>query len=287
MRDGNEGSDAAHDLAPERLLREAGLRPGADGRVHRRRSRRRADVPRDWVVLQERHLALAFQGRSSRPSRPDARAGLLTSVLRRPPAADVDDPVAVQGELRSTADEGETARRSSRRRRSRSRTCTGSCSSWTASPATRRSLMAPRRCVHGRTPPTALAERMLDAWHPRRGADPDAQPARGRGRVRRVPSGPRASSCWPGPSTTPSSASRSSLAAPTAASRRPWPGEAFWEATCVVAAHQHLRSSGRPGYVDREGRLETGFPDGEARIRWFRDLGARRSSATAALAVSG
>ncbi len=50
-------------------------------------------------------------------------------------------------------------------------------------------------------------------------------------------------------------------------------GEAFWEATCVIAAHQHLVASGRPGYVDREGRLHPGFPDGEARIRWFRDLG--------------
>jgi hypothetical protein len=29
---------------------------------------------------------------------------------------------------------------------------------------------------------------------------------------------------------------------------------AFWEATCVVAAHQHLVASGEPGYVDQSGR---------------------------------
>ena len=40
--------------------------------------------------------------------------------------------------------------------------------------------------------------------------------------------------------------------------------EAFREGTCVVAAHQHLRASGRPGYVDAEGRLNPGFPDGAA-----------------------
>jgi hypothetical protein len=49
---------------------------------------------------------------------------------------------------------------------------------------------------------------------------------------------------------------------------------AFWEATCVVAAHQQLRTSGRPGYVDGQGRLNPGFPDGESRIRWFAELGA-------------
>jgi hypothetical protein len=48
---------------------------------------------------------------------------------------------------------------------------------------------------------------------------------------------------------------------------------AFWEATCVIAAHQHLRTTGNPGYVDAGGRLASGFPDGEARIRWFRELG--------------
>ncbi|HSW41460.1 MAG TPA: hypothetical protein VLM76_03015, partial [Patescibacteria group bacterium] len=49
---------------------------------------------------------------------------------------------------------------------------------------------------------------------------------------------------------------------------------AFREATCVVAAHQHLRASGRAGYVDRQGRLNPGFPDGGTRIRWFAELGA-------------
>ena len=47
----------------------------------------------------------------------------------------------------------------------------------------------------------------------------------------------------------------------------------FWEATCVIAAHQHLRQTDRPGYVDAGGQLATGFTDGEMRIRSFRELG--------------
>jgi len=50
--------------------------------------------------------------------------------------------------------------------------------------------------------------------------------------------------------------------------------EVFWEGTCVVAAHQALSASGRPGYVDDDGRLTTGFPDGEARIRSLHRIGA-------------
>jgi hypothetical protein len=48
---------------------------------------------------------------------------------------------------------------------------------------------------------------------------------------------------------------------------------AFWEGTCVIAAHQHLRMAGQPGYVDGDGRLAPGFADGETRIRWFHELG--------------
>lgn len=57
---------------------------------------------------------------------------------------------------------------------------------------------------------------------------------------------------------------------------------AFWEATCVIAAHQHLRQLGEPGYVDDDGRLAPGFADGKARIRWFRETGERVISATQA-----
>jgi hypothetical protein len=37
--------------------------------------------------------------------------------------------------------------------------------------------------------------------------------------------------------------------------------QAFWEATCVVAAHQHLVANGEPGYVDASGARTGADPD--------------------------
>ena len=48
---------------------------------------------------------------------------------------------------------------------------------------------------------------------------------------------------------------------------------AFWDGACIVAAHQHERAQGRPGYVDATGRLNPDFPDAASRRRWFRDQG--------------
>ncbi len=53
----------------------------------------------------------------------------------------------------------------------------------------------------------------------------------------------------------------------------------FWEATCVIAAHQRLCQEGKPGYVDADGRLASGFVDGEARIRWFQEIGEQAIAA--------
>jgi hypothetical protein len=57
---------------------------------------------------------------------------------------------------------------------------------------------------------------------------------------------------------------------------------AFWEATCIVAAHQELSAAGRPGYVNDAGRLATGFDDCEERIGWFASIGAEIIAARSA-----
>ena len=57
---------------------------------------------------------------------------------------------------------------------------------------------------------------------------------------------------------------------------------AFWEAACIVAAHQELSAAGRPGYVDDAGRLAAGFDDCEDRIRTFARIGAEAIAARAA-----
>ena len=49
----------------------------------------------------------------------------------------------------------------------------------------------------------------------------------------------------------------------------------FWEGTCVLTAHLHLMANGKPGFVDSEGNPNADFSDAEQRIRSFADLGAR------------
>ncbi|MGP8206877.1 MAG: hypothetical protein ACLQVK_12645 [Acidimicrobiales bacterium] len=48
----------------------------------------------------------------------------------------------------------------------------------------------------------------------------------------------------------------------------------FWEGACVIAAHQFLTVNGKSGYVDEHGEPDPTYPDAEARIKAFADLGA-------------
>jgi hypothetical protein len=50
--------------------------------------------------------------------------------------------------------------------------------------------------------------------------------------------------------------------------------ELFWEGACVVAAHQARRREGQSGFVDAEGEPNSDFPDAEARISAFAEMGA-------------
>ena len=61
----------------------------------------RAEVPADWVVLQERHVALGFQLALFENVEPAGRAALLERIYGQPAGAAADDAVATQGELRS------------------------------------------------------------------------------------------------------------------------------------------------------------------------------------------
>jgi len=49
--------------------------------------------------------------------------------------------------------------------------------------------------------------------------------------------------------------------------------EIFWEGTCVMAAHQYLVAQGECGFVDRDGQPNTQYDSAEERIQAFADLG--------------
>ena len=232
----------------------------------------RAGVPSAWVVLQERHVAMAFQEALFRLVAPEGRAALLDGAFGASADPAVDDPIVVQGEIRARLMKAgrpafvpESAVSFDDAYRLVLETGGIPCYPTLADGAS--------PVCAWEEPPGALVERVLARGiHaaeliPNRNR-PDVVDAyvaafREAGIIvmagtehntrARIPLQPR---CADG-----------SLPSPAALA-------AFREATCVVAAHQHLRAAGRPGYVDGAGRLDPGFPDGEARIRWFAELGA-------------
>ncbi len=60
----------------------------------------RAGVPVDWVSLQERHIAQGFQERLAELPRGE-RTAVLAKAYGCPAQADIDDPAALQAEIRS------------------------------------------------------------------------------------------------------------------------------------------------------------------------------------------
>jgi len=251
---------------------EAGLETSLTDELIAGEFAERAGVPRASVVLQERHVAMAFQEALFRQAEPERRLALLTRAFGRPPVASVEDPIAVQGEIRSglmkagrPVFEHESPVPFEHALRLILELEGIPCYPTLADGT---SPVCPWE-----EPPTGLAERLLargihaaelipgrnlpevvDAYVTAfRDAGVIVMAGTEHNTRQRVPLEPRCSD--------------GSLPSPGVRA-------AFWEGTCVVAAHQHLRASRRPGYVDGEGRLNPGFPDGESRIRWFAELGA-------------
>lgn len=232
----------------------------------------RAGVARDWVVLQERHVAKAFQEAVFQATTPDARADLFARAFGVPSPVAIEDPVAVQGEIRSRLMKA------------------GRPAFVAESPVLFSTAYRMVLAVDGipcyptladgadpicpwEAPADVLAARVL-AWgiHAAELIPNRNQPAvvdeyvaafRSAGIIvtagtehntlDRIPLEPR---CVDG-----------SLPSRMAC-------DVFWEGACVVAAHQHLRSQGRPGFVDSNGIVNPAFPNAEARIRRFAEIGA-------------
>ena len=211
----------------------------------------RSDVPVEWVSLQERHIARAFQeALATLPA--EQRAQVLESAYGAPSGVDIDDPVALQGELRSRLLKVGTA---------------GFVPEVPLSFADAYSYVldsggiptfpiladGARELSPFEYPASDLAQKLLE----RKVYAAELIPLRNAAAIveeyvaaltaagiivmggtehntaDRIPYDP---SCADGP-------------LPDAARI------AFWEATCVVAAHQHLVAAGEPGYVDADGNL--------------------------------
>jgi len=267
-------------LIAERFGR-AGLDGGTTDRQIAATVAERSGVPIEWVSLQERHVAEAFQESLFRDLLADDRAAGLGRLFGAPTGVDATDAVAVQEAIRSNLMKAgkpafvpEAAVSFDDAYRLILDLGGIPCYPILADGAS--------PICSFEDPPETLVERLLrrgiycveliPVRNRREVVDRYVTTLRGAGIV--VVAG------------TEHNTKRMIPLAPATLGGEPLSDmalEVFWEGTCVVAAHQALSTSGRPGYVDGDGRLTTGFPDGEARIRSLHRIGAdlfsNRSSA--------
>ena len=232
----------------------------------------RCGVPIDWVALQERHVAQAFQESLFREVAPGDRVRLLGRLFEAPAAVDATDASAVQEAIRSNLMKAgkpafvpEAATSFDDAYRLVLELGGIPCYPTLADGAT-------PICAF-EDPAESLAERLLS-----RGIYcAELIPVRNRPEVvDRYVTALRSSGIVVMAGTEHNTERMIPLepkplgGAPLSDLAR----RAFWEATCVVAAHQELVGSGRPGYVDGDGRLTAGYADAETRIRAFSEIGA-------------
>lgn len=232
----------------------------------------RAEVPPDWVVLQERHVAMAFQEALFLRIPPSSRPMILGRAYGSPPAASVEDPMAVQGEIRSRlmkagrpafVPESPVAFEDAYRLvlEMDGIPCYPALADgsdpvcpWEAPPEALAARLLERGILAAELIPERNQPSVVDEYVAAfEAAGIIVMAGTEHNTQQRIPLEPR---CADG--TPPSDMALA----------------AFREGTCIVAAHQHQRAQGRAGYVDREGRLNPDFADAASRRRWFHDQGA-------------
>jgi hypothetical protein len=250
-----------------------GLRTNIDDQVIIDDVAERADVPRGWVVLQERHIAMAFQEALFLQVAPERRAALLERAFGVPPSPAVENAVIAQGEIRSRLMKAgrpafvpETPLAFDRAYRlilewdgipcypTLGDGATPICP-WEEPPAELAARLLARGIHMAELIPLRNDRAVVDAYVAAfRAAGIAVMAGTEHNTLDRIPFEPRCRDLEP----------------PSAAARA-----AFREGTCIVVAHQHERAAGRLGFVDREGRPNPAFATAEERIRAFADLGAR------------
>ncbi len=249
-----------------------GLRTAIDDQVIIDDVAERAGVPREWVVLQERHIAMAFQEALFLQVAPERRAEVLAHAYGAPATAPAEDTTAVQGEIRSrlmkagriafVPESPLTFDRAYRLVLEQDGIpCYPTLADgadpvcpWEEPPSALAGRLAERGIHMAELIPGRNDRAVVDAYVTAfRDAGILVLAGTEHNTPDRIPVEPR---CRDG-------------APPSGMARA-----LFWEATCVVVAHQHERAAGRPGYVDGDGSPAAGYPDTESRIRRFRELGA-------------
>ena len=233
---------------------------------------KRAQVPSEWIVLQERHVALGFQEALFEALPDERRASFLEKLYGQPAKAAADDAIGTQGELRArlmkagrpafVAETEVPFAEAVGFIRGLGAIVVYPTVADGANPICGyedpvEDLIARLgdHAIYGaelvtvRNTP-ACVDRYVKAW---RDAGIFVTAGTEHNTLERIPVDP---TCVGG--------------APISEASR----DIFWEGVCVVAAHQQLKQQGQAGYVDEAGALNPGFPDAETRIRYFTEMGA-------------
>ncbi|MEA4944600.1 MAG: hypothetical protein VB080_09205 [Propionicimonas sp.] len=211
----------------------------------------RGDVPVEFVSLQERHIARAFAEALAGLPR-EQRAAVLERAYGSPSGVDLDDQVALQGELRSRLLKVGTPGFVPEVPLSFA-DAYGYVLAMGGIPTFPILADGAKNLSPFEYPPSVLAQRLLE----RQVYAAELIPIRNRGEiVDEYVAALTAAGIIVMGGTEHNTADRigydpTCVDGPLSAAAR----QAFWEATCVVAAHQHLVAAGEPGYVDAAGRL--------------------------------
>ncbi|MBS3734141.1 MAG: hypothetical protein KGY99_04370 [Phycisphaerae bacterium] len=228
--------------------------------------------PRDAVVLQERHVAQAFQealwARVPASDRPAALSALLPAGL---PAGDADDPVTVQGQLRAQLLKAGKPAFAPETFLETPQAYELICALGGIPCYPTLADGAGEACPFERTPQELIAhlrERRIHAA--------ELIPVRNAPEVlTRYVRAFREAGLIVVAGTEHNTQTLLPLV-PTCAGGAPVPeeiAEIFYEGACVVAAHQFCRAHGEPGYVDDAGRLNADYENDQQRIAAFASLG--------------
>jgi hypothetical protein len=254
------------------IFEEQGIRVDLDAEAVRSRVARRHECPLGSVVLQERHVAQAFQERLFEVVPPGGRGESLERLFGAPAKGDGTDPVRTQNEIRAhLMKAGKPAfveeRYLSFEEGYRLILELGGIPCYPV-------------LADGASPISPFEEspeRLAETWRERSGFCVEFIPLRNRVDVlgRYVPALRRAGLVVTA-GTEHNTLERPPLE-PTALGGQPLPSEVrgcFWEGACVAAAHAVLVLQGGSGYVDAQGGLAPGHATQNERIGRLANLGA-------------
>ncbi len=249
-----------------------GLETGLSASAIKAQIARRSDCPADTVYLQERHLAQAFQEAIFEHAAPSERPAILERLFGTAPKADRDDAAGIQGEIRSHLMKAGKAAFVDE-------TFVGFDHAYRLILALGGIPSYPT-LADGTSPICSFEtpiESLIEAIQSRGITAAELIP------IRNTPEalGDYVRAMRKAGLVVTAGTEHNTLdllpIEPTCLKGAPVPDDVraiFEEGTCVIAAHQYLTLSGKPGFVDAEGKPNAEYASPDERIKAFATLGA-------------